>query len=87
MKFLLLLAQAAPRQNLSIFDPVSPPAESIRSLSVLVLAITGGIFIVVEGMLIYSLYRFRHRAGALAPSLRRFTAASRSRSPGRRRPP
>jgi cytochrome c oxidase subunit II len=63
VNFLLLLAQAAPSQNLSIFAPVSPPAESIRSLSVLVLAITGGIFIVVEGILIYSIYRFRHRAG------------------------
>ena len=28
-------------QSTSIFDAASPPAESIRSLSVLVLAITG----------------------------------------------
>ena len=56
----LLLAEAQ-TQNLSIFDPVSPPAESIRSLSVLVLAITGFIFIVVEGILIYSIVRFRRR--------------------------
>jgi cytochrome c oxidase subunit 2 len=49
-------------QNLSIFDPVSPPAESIRSLSVLVLAITAFIFIAVEGVLIYSIVRFRRRA-------------------------
>jgi cytochrome c oxidase subunit 2 len=48
-------------QNLSIFDPVSPPAESIRNLSVLVLAITAFIFIVVEGILIYSIIRFRRR--------------------------
>src|SRR6516165_6474129 len=54
-------------ENLSIFDPVSPPAESIRSLSVLVLAITGIIFIVVEGILIYSIVRFRHRGAARAP--------------------
>jgi cytochrome c oxidase subunit 2 len=51
-------------QNLSIFDPVSPPAESIRSLSVLVLAITGFIFVVVEGILIYSIVRFRRRGAA-----------------------
>jgi hypothetical protein len=38
-------------QTTSIFDPASPPAESIRSVSVLVLAITGFIFIVVEGIL------------------------------------
>jgi cytochrome c oxidase subunit 2 len=61
----LLLASAdTSTRNLSIFDPVSPPAESIRSLSVLVLAITGFIFIVVEGVLIYSIVRFRRRAAA-----------------------
>src|ERR1700682_4026099 len=49
----------ASAQNLSIFDPASPSAESIRSLSVLVLAITGFIFVVVEGILIYSILRFR----------------------------
>jgi cytochrome c oxidase subunit 2 len=51
-------------QSTSIFDPASPPAESIRSLSVLVLAITGFIFVAVEGILIYSIVRFRRRAAA-----------------------
>src|SRR6516162_3665542 len=61
----LLLASAnGPHQNLSIFDPVSPPAESIRSLAVLVFAITGFIFVVVEGILIYSIVRFRRRAAS-----------------------
>jgi cytochrome c oxidase subunit 2 len=46
---------------MSIFDPVSPPAESIRQLSVLVLAITAFIFIVVEGILVYCIIRFRRR--------------------------
>jgi cytochrome c oxidase subunit 2 len=56
----LLLAGAGPTtHDLSIFDPASPPAESIRSLSVLVLAITAFIFLVVEGILVYSLLRFR----------------------------
>jgi cytochrome c oxidase subunit 2 len=59
----LLWGTGPSTQNLSIFDPVSPPAESIRSLSVLVLAITGFIFIAVEGILIYSIVRFRRRAG------------------------
>jgi cytochrome c oxidase subunit 2 len=58
----LLLAAAAATQNLSIFDPASPNAEAIRKLSVLVLAITGGIFVVVEGILLYSTYRFRRRS-------------------------
>jgi cytochrome c oxidase subunit 2 len=57
----LLLASADSPQTLSIFDPVSPQAESIRMLSVLVLAITGFIFIVVEGILIYAIVRFRRR--------------------------
>ena len=56
---LLLTIGTASSQNLSIFDPVSPPAESIHHLSILVLATTGGIFLVVESVLIYSLLRFR----------------------------
>jgi cytochrome c oxidase subunit II len=55
----LLLADEA--QNLSIFAPVSPPAESIRALSVLVLAVAAGIFLIVEGILIYCVVRFRRR--------------------------
>ncbi len=58
---LLLAVSDGSPQNLSIFDPVSPPAESIHHLSLLVLAITGGIFLVVESVLIYSLLRFRRR--------------------------
>src|SRR5207244_11652119 len=49
---------------LSIFDPASPPAESIRSRAVLVLAITAFIFVVVEGILFYSIFRFRRGAAA-----------------------
>jgi cytochrome c oxidase subunit 2 len=59
----MLLAETQ-TQNLSIFDPASPPAESIRSLSVLVFAITGFIFVVVEGILIYAIVRFRRRGAA-----------------------
>jgi cytochrome c oxidase subunit II len=51
-------------QDLSIFDPASPQAESIRNLSVLVLAITGFIFVAVGGILAYSILRFRRRATA-----------------------
>jgi cytochrome c oxidase subunit II len=50
------------QHNLSIFSPASPPAESIRTLSVLVFVITGLIFLVVEGVLIYLIVRSRHRA-------------------------
>lgn len=55
---ILLLAA----EDLSIFDPVSTPAESIRSLSLLVLAITGMIFLIVEAILVYVIIRFRNSA-------------------------
>jgi cytochrome c oxidase subunit 2 len=51
-------------QNLSIFAPAAPAAQSIRDLSILVFAITGFIFVVVEGVLVYSIIRFRRRASA-----------------------
>ncbi|HEY2156946.1 MAG TPA: cytochrome c oxidase subunit II [Isosphaeraceae bacterium] len=50
------------RYDLSIFSPASPPAESIRTLSVLVFVITGLIFLVVEGILIVLIVRSRRRA-------------------------
>ena len=46
-------------ENLSIFQPASPPSESIRTLSILLFAIAGLIFVVVEGVLVYNLLRFR----------------------------
>src|SRR5580704_2180056 len=60
----MLLGLLAASENLSIFDPVSPPAESIRTLAYFTLAITGAIFIIVEGILIYALVRFRQRGPA-----------------------
>src|SRR5262245_11666906 len=64
----LLATNPGPPENLSIFDPVSPPAESIRDLSVLTLVITGLIFLVVEGILLYVVLRFRRRAPLTLPS-------------------
>ena len=58
------LADGPVTQNLSIFAPASPPAEAIRQLFILVGAITGGIFLVVEGVLIYSLIKARRRTAA-----------------------
>jgi cytochrome c oxidase subunit 2 len=55
---LLALAESQ-AENLSIFDPAAPPSQSIRTLSVLLFAITGLIFLLVEGILIYNLVRFR----------------------------
>src|SRR5947199_271249 len=65
MGFLLFAAADGPvSQNLSVFSPASPPAGSIRDLFILVLAITGGILLLVEGVLVYSLLRNRRRAAA-----------------------
>src|SRR5262245_10567301 len=62
MGLCLLLAQTGePAASLSMFDPASPPAAWIRYLAILVLVIAGGIFLLVEGVLIYSLVRFRRR--------------------------
>jgi cytochrome c oxidase subunit II len=47
----------------SIFAPQATPAHSIFDLSILVLAICGAIFVVVSGLLLYALIRFRHRRG------------------------
>lgn len=51
-------------QNLSIFDPASPSALSIYNLAILAFAVTGLIFLIVEGVLLYSVWRFRHPADA-----------------------
>jgi cytochrome c oxidase subunit 2 len=59
--FSLLAELGTAGPGTSIFDPASPSAESIRSLFFLVLAITGVIFLLVEGVLLYSIVRFRHR--------------------------
>ena len=56
----LPVERARPR-GLSIFDPSSPAAHAIRSLFILVLAICGVILVIVEGVLIYSIVRFRRR--------------------------
>src|SRR5262245_27193228 len=44
----------------NIFAPASTPAEAIAGLSLLVLGTTGAIFVVVCGLLVYTLVRF-HR--------------------------
>lgn len=61
---LLLSARAwaeGPQTTPSIFAPASTPANSIFALSMFALSVTGGIFVVVGGMLAYALIRFRER--------------------------
>jgi cytochrome c oxidase subunit 2 len=67
--FLLLASDPDALENLSIFDPASPSAEAIRSLSLLVAGIAAFIFLIVEGVLLYSVARFRVAAPAGQSSL------------------
>lgn len=63
--FFLLLPGLAfadqPQSVPSIFAPASTPAANIFRLSLFVLSITGGIFVVVGGLLAYTIVRFRDR--------------------------
>jgi cytochrome c oxidase subunit 2 len=47
----------------NIFDPAGTPAHSIVGLSMLVFSVTALIFLIVGGLLLYALLRFRHRPG------------------------
>src|SRR5579862_8373407 len=47
----------------SIFDAVSTPAHEINTLAFFVIAITAVIFLIVAGLLVYSIVRFRLRPG------------------------
>jgi cytochrome c oxidase subunit II len=53
--------QIRPIQN--IFAPVGAPAEILNKTALLVLLICLGIFVVVGGLLLYSVIRFRHKPG------------------------
>jgi cytochrome c oxidase subunit 2 len=55
-------AYAAPSWSpTSIFAPLSTPAQSIFDLSLFVLMVTGAIFVVVFGLLVYAVFKFRKR--------------------------
>ena len=56
-------AADAPTGVTNIFKPLSTPAQAIYEVSLLVLAICAGIFLVVGGLLAYTLVRFRWRPG------------------------
>src|SRR2546425_5016324 len=54
---------AAPNRVTSIFKPLSTPAQAVYEISLLALAICGAIFLVVGGLLAYTIVRFRRRPG------------------------
>jgi cytochrome c oxidase subunit II len=59
------LAAAADGQGPTpnMFAPASTPAYAIREIAFFVLGITGAIFVVVAGLTLYTIIRFRRRAG------------------------
>jgi cytochrome c oxidase subunit 2 len=54
-------ASAPPLSPTNIFAPNSTPADSIFNLSLFVLSVTAGIFVIVGGLLAYSVVKFRKR--------------------------
>ena len=46
----------------SIFAPAGAPADAIQTLALFVLAITGVIFVIVGGLMVYCLVRYRRRS-------------------------
>ena len=54
-------AADAPTGVTNIFKPLSTPAQAIHEVSLLVLSICAGIFLVVGGLLAYTVVRFRCR--------------------------
>jgi cytochrome c oxidase subunit II len=63
----IALASAAtpgsPFSSTNVFAPASTPARTIFGLSMFVLAVTALIFVVVSTLLVYSVVKFRARAG------------------------
>jgi cytochrome c oxidase subunit II len=55
-------APGSPFSSTNIFVPASTPARTIFGLSLFVLAVTALIFVVVAGLLVYSVVKFRGRA-------------------------
>jgi cytochrome c oxidase subunit 2 len=62
----LLQAQVAglPEHRIAdIFKPLASPAESEKSVALLTFAITGVIFVIVAGLIVYTIFKFRRKAG------------------------
>ena len=55
------LATDAVVHTSSVFDPVSAPADAVLEVARLVLFVATGIFVVVGGLLVYSIVRYRRR--------------------------
>ncbi len=64
----LALAPAAVRaETTSILDPASPNAESLKLLYDIIFYLGLTVFLLVEGLILYAIIRFRHREGDAEP--------------------
>lgn len=66
---MLSAAGESPVRSVSIFEPASPGAESIVRLAWLGFAVATFIFVVVEGVLLYTVAKFRRRDRVRRPQL------------------
>jgi len=58
------LGAALPEHRVAnIFKPLATPAQSEYHIALLVLAITSAIFVVVAGLIVYTIWRFRRKPG------------------------
>lgn len=64
MALLQALGAALPEHRVAnIFKPLATPAQSEYHIALLVLAITAAIFVVVAGLIVYTIWRFRRKPG------------------------
>ena len=64
MALLWALAANLPEHRVAnIFKPLATPAQSEYNIALLVLAITGAIFVVVAALIVYTIWRFRRKPG------------------------
>jgi cytochrome c oxidase subunit II len=54
---------APERRITDIFNPLATPADAERTAAYLTIAITTGIFVVVAGLIVYTIWRYRRRPG------------------------
>jgi cytochrome c oxidase subunit II len=61
---LQIQTSALPEHRIAnIFRPMASPAEAEKNIAILTCLITGAIFLVVGGLIVYTIIRFRRRAG------------------------
>ena len=64
MALLQALGATLPEHRIAnIFKPLATPAQSEYHIALLALAITGAIFVVVGGLIVYTIWRFRRKPG------------------------